>query len=350
MLSKSNFLVSLVLAAAIAASSLSAAQAGGSGKLESDSRQLVNAVQQSLTMQGKWPPPAGSQEMQLCTALQLFTQEVKNSPNLSSGSQSASSQNQMAMQRLQASAASVDGLIGAAGSSAEVSQRWFSIKNELAALSANTFAVNPYMNNGFNSGINPGFNSGFNPGFNPGFNSGFNPSFNSGFKPGFNPGFNANFANGFNPAMNQEIKNNPYFNPNAMPGANPYYNPYAGSNSAGNLSSAFNQFADSVQDFTAFAQKNIQSFGAFRSNPNQVFAAATALQSLQQTAKAASRSVSRANNYGVAQMEFQQVSNALQQYEQAFNQTQPAPQLQMRYSKLKMSFASLQAQVQGLLR
>lgn len=346
MLNKSKFLISLLLSATIANAGLSAAQAGGSGKLESDSRQLVNAVQQSLTMQGKWPPPAGSQEMQLCTALQLFTQEVKNSPNLSSGSQSASSQNQMAMQRLQASAASVDGLIGAAGSSAEVSQRWFSIKNELAALSANTFAVNPYMNNGFNQGINPNFNPNFNSGFNPGFRPGFNPGFNSGF----NPGFNSNFTNGFNPAMNQEIKNNPYFNPNAMPGTNPYYNPYAGSNSAGNLSSAFSQFADAVQDFTGFAQKNIQSFGAFGTNPNQVFAAATALQSLQQAAKAASRSVSRANNYGVAQMEFQQVSNALQQYEQAFNQTQPAPQLQMRYSKLKMSFASLQAQVQGLLR
>ncbi len=163
---------SLIVLLAAAVVPISAAQAGGSGSLQRDTDQLVRSVQTGLTLQGKWPPPVGSPEMQLCTALQAFTQEVKRAPNSSNNNQYQNGQfGNPQFAGLQASAANVDSLIGLASNSPDVASRWMSIKNQIGS-----FGGNPYANPYGNTYANPYYQGSVNQaGFNPAFNNGFNP-------------------------------------------------------------------------------------------------------------------------------------------------------------------------------
>jgi hypothetical protein len=92
-----------------AVASSSGAGRVGNDNLQRDTDQLVRSVQTALTLQGKWPPPVGSQEMQLCTALQAFSQDVKRAPSSSNNNQYQNGQfGNPQLAGLQASAASVD--------------------------------------------------------------------------------------------------------------------------------------------------------------------------------------------------------------------------------------------------
>lgn len=309
------------------------AWAGNNDRLQRESDQLVRSVQNALTIQGKWPPPAGSQEMQLCSALQLFTQEVKRSPDFSSNRNNNNfSEAQMAAQRLQASAGSVDGLIGVTSSNADVMQRWMSVKNELAAATGGAYG-NPY----FQGGINQNYNPGFNPGFNSGFNPGFNPGFNGGFNPGFNPGFNTNLNTGLNSPFNPAL--NPY--------GNPYNNPYGNGNNFGgsqNVSGIVRDLNDSLRDFSNFAQKALRS-GGFNANPANIFAMGNSLQQLQATVKNAGNSLTRGNNMAQQQMALSQMSTAFATFDTQLNQAGPNPIVLSRYAQVKNQFAAVQQAV-----
>ncbi len=286
------------------------AMAGNNDNLVKETDRLVNAVQNNLTMQGKWPPPAGSSEMQLCSALQLFVQEVKRGNG----------------QNLQASAFSVDSLIPSVAAP-DVMSRWINIKNQIGL---NT-GFNSGFNNGYNPGLNSGFNSGFNPGFNPNINSGFNPEFNRGYNPGVNSGFNSGFNPGFNPNFNSGF--NPNFNRN-----------FNGNSNVGSadVSGNVRDLNDSLKDFISFSQKSMGSGGFNSGNSSAVFAMANALQMLQMTVKSSGNSLSRANNFSQQQVQLQQIVAAFTHFEPLFLQAGPSAQNSMRYSQVKNQLSILQ--------
>ncbi|CAN5153094.1 hypothetical protein BH11CYA1_BH11CYA1_16870 [soil metagenome] len=321
--------VSLVLAlAAMLQLSTLASQARGGDQLQRDTDQLVSSVQTSLTMQGKWPPPVGSQEMQLCTALQAFSQEVKRTSNLSG--------NNPQLAGLQASAAGVDSYIGLAASSPDVASRWMSIKNQLGSFggSFGNLSGNPYGNPYYQGSVNQGFN----PGFNPAFNQGFNPTFNQGFNPAINPAFNSGFNNFGTNSFGTNISgfNNPGFNNN-------FGNQY--SSTSVNVSSHVSDLNNAMRDFSNFSQKSLGSGGFNAGNPSAIFAMANALQQLQSTVKSAGNSLSRSNSFGQQQMQVQQMAAVFSNFEAQFNQAGPSAPVQMRYAQLKQQFAVLQQAV-----
>ncbi len=294
------------------------AMAGNNDKLVKDTDRLVSAVQNNLTMQGKWPPPAGSSEMQLCSALQLFVQEVKRGNG----------------QNIQGSAFTVDSLISSVGAP-DVMTRWINIKNQIG--------LNTGFNSGFNNGYNPGFNSNFNSGFNPEFNRGFNPGansgFNSGFNPNFNSGFNPGFNSGFSPSFNSGF--NPNFNPNLNSNFNRNFN---GNNNGGSsdVSGSVRDLNDSLKDFISFSQKSMGSGGFTSGNSNAIFAMANALQMLQMTVKSSGNSLARANNFSQQQMQLQQIVAAFTHFEPLLLQAGPSAQNSMRYSQVKNQLSILQ--------
>ena len=312
-------------------------QAGGSDSLQRDTDQLVRSVQTTLTLQGKWPPPVGSQEMQLCTALQAFSQDVKRAPSNSNNSQYQNGQfGNPQYASLQASAASVDSFIGLVSNSPDVPSRWMNIKNEIGYFGGNPYGypnANPYGNPSINSNINPygnpyyqgsvnhsGFHHGFNPAFNPAFNgnNGFNNfgtnSFGSSSSGFNNPGFNNNFGNQF-------------------------------ANTSVNVSGRVSDLNNAMRDFSSFAQKSVGSGGFNANNPSAIFAMANALQQLQSTVKTAGNSLARSNSFGQQQMQVQLMATAFSNFETQFNQAGPNATVQMRYGRLKQQFSILQHSV-----
>ncbi len=330
---------SLIVLLAAAIVPISAAQAGGSGNLQRDTDQLVRSVQTGLTLQGKWPPPVGSPEMQLCTALQAFSQEVKRAPNSSNNNQYQNGQfGNPQMAGLQASAANVDSYIGLAGNSPDVAARWMSIKNQIGSFSGNAYGnpyANPYGNPYYQGSVNQ---AGFNPGFNPAFNNGFNPAFNPALNPGFNSntGFNGNNfgTNSFGSSSNGF--NNPGFNNN-------FGNQYA--NTSVNVSGRVSDLNNAMRDFSSFSQKSLGSGGFNAGNPSAIFAMANSLQQLQSTVKSAGSSLARSNSYGQQQMQVQLMATAFNNFDTQFNQAGPNAAVQMRYGQLKQQFSILQHSV-----
>lgn len=327
-----NFRAALILLV-IALLQAPAVQAGGNDNLQRDTDQLVRSVQTALTLQGKWPPPVGSQEMQLCTALQAFSQDVKRAPSSSNNNQYQNGQfgnPQFASQ--QASAASVDSFIGLASNSPDVPSRWMNIKNEIGF-----FSGNPYGNPNGNPYGNPYANPYGNPYYQGLVNqSGIHSGFHHGFNPAFNPGFNGNNfgTNSFGSSSNGF--NNPGFNNN-------FGNQYA--NTSLNVSGRVSDLNNAMRDFSSFSQKSLGSGGFNAGNPSAIFAMANALQQLQSTVKSAGNSLARSNSYGQQQMQVQLMATAFNNFETQFNQAGPSAAVQMRYGQLKQQFSVLQHSV-----
>lgn len=312
-----------------------AVQAGGSDSLQRDTDQLVRSVQTALTLQGKWPPPVGSQEMQLCTALQAFSQDVKRAPNNSNNNRYQNGQfGNPQFASLQASAASVDNFIGLVSNSPDVPSRWMNIKNEIGYFGGNPYGypnanVNPYGNPYYQGAINQsGMNAGFQPGFPQGFNPAFNPAFNG------NNSFNNFGTNSF--GSSSSGFNNPGFNNN-------FGNQFA--NTSVNVSGRVSDLNNAMRDFSSFAQKSVGSGGFNAGNPSAIFAMANALQQLQSTVKNAGNSLARSNSFGQQQMQVQLMATAFSNFETQFNQAGPNAAVQMRYGQLKQQFSILQQSV-----
>ncbi len=318
-----------------------AVQAGGNDSLQRDTDQLVRSVQTALTLQGKWPPPVGSQEMQLCTALQAFSQDVKRAPNNSNNNQYQNGQfGNPPFASLQASAASVDNFIGLASNSPDVPSRWMNIKNEIGYFGGNP-SGNPYGNPYANPYGNPNANPYGNPYYQAGVNqSGIHSGFHHGFNPAFNPAFNGN--NSFNNFGTNSFGssssgfNNPGFNNN-------FGNQFA--NTSLNVSGRVSDLNNAMRDFSSFAQKSVASGGFNASNPSAIFAMANALQQLQSTVKSAGNSLARSNSFGQQQMQVQLMATAFSNFETQFNQAGPNAAVQMRYGQLKQQFSILQHSV-----
>ncbi|MDP3510868.1 MAG: hypothetical protein Q8T09_23070 [Candidatus Melainabacteria bacterium] len=320
-----------------------AVQAGGNDSLQRDTDQLVRSVQTALTLQGKWPPPVGSQEMQLCTALQAFSQDVKRAPRSSNNNQYQSGQfGDPQFASLQASAASVDSFIGLASNSPDVPSRWMNIKNEIGFFSGNPYGSpygSPYSNHYGNPNANPYGNS-----YHQGLvnQAGIHSGFHHGFNPAFNPGFNGNTGfNGSNFGTNSFGSsssgfNNPGFNNN-------FGNQFA--NTSLNVSGRVSDLNNAMRDFSSFSQKSLGSGGFNAGNPSAIFAMANALQQLQSTVKSAGNSLARSNSYGQQQMQVQLMATAFNNFETQFNQAGPNAAVQMRYGQLKQQFSILQHSV-----
>ena len=261
---------------------------------------LVKAVQNALMSQGKWPPPAGSNEMQLCTALQYFSQQAKNAPDLNGGN--LNNNEMMAMQSLASSASQVDAYIGTVGFSSDVSSRWINIKGQIG----NGMGFGGFGNNGFGQ-----FNRGYNP-----YNYNSNSNYNSGFNPGFNP-YNSNNNN------NRGI--------------------FGSRNNGVNLDSYVNNLNSDMRDFSNLCQKSAMS-GGF-ANAGAMFGLTTSLQNLQNAVKRNGRGIADSNNVGQQQNNLNQLSFAVSQFEQQFQTAQPNPMLSARWMQFKTTLNSLQQAV-----
>lgn len=314
---------SLFLLPALSAGQSAIAASGD--QLDRQTTDLVKSVQTALTMQGKWPPPAGSPEMQLCSALQAFTQEVKRAPDLSAMNRGNASGQQMAAQRLSASAAQVDSLIGSVAGSADVSSRWFTIKNQINAASGYVYGAVPGVWPG-NPVINPNI---YTPGLSPEM---YNPAINPGmYNPGLNPGI-------YNPVLNPGAYN-PAYNPNG------YYPGTSGQ--PANLNSYVSSLDSELRSFSSYLQKSLMQGGFANSNQNNLFALTAALQNLQSTVKASGNSIANSRNLAQQQQGLQQISLSLSQFEQQFNAAQPNAMVNARYMQFKNSFTALQQAVFG---
>lgn len=120
------FLILLIMISALPAATLAAnGYADIANRMQRDTSQLVQSVQASLQMQGKWPPAGASTEMQLCNGLNVFQQQVNQ---LARAGNNPDSSRQSAMQ-LQASIATLDPLIASTVSTnPAVNMQWSSIK------------------------------------------------------------------------------------------------------------------------------------------------------------------------------------------------------------------------------
>jgi len=102
-------------------------------RIERGVDQLVPAVQVFLTRQGKWPPPAMGPEMQLCSQLQAFQQQVRQFGRDSNSRRQFDILQPQIMQ-LQASGAGIERMLGVVGATPDVVSRWWGIRNDLVSL------------------------------------------------------------------------------------------------------------------------------------------------------------------------------------------------------------------------
>lgn len=110
-------------------------------RVQRDTNQLVQSVQGSLQMQGKWPPHAASAEMQLCSGLNILQQQV-NQLVRSGGN---ASQSQQAAMQLQGSIATLEPLIAAtAATNPAVGMQWSSIKMGISSLMGGAYSYPMY--------------------------------------------------------------------------------------------------------------------------------------------------------------------------------------------------------------
>lgn len=102
-------------------------------RIDSGTNQLVNGVQTFLSRQGKWPPPAMSPEMQLCSQLQSFQRQVSQFSRDSNSRQSYTVLQPQIMQ-LQSSGGNIERMLGVIGATPDVVSQWWTIRNDLIGL------------------------------------------------------------------------------------------------------------------------------------------------------------------------------------------------------------------------
>lgn len=364
-------MVASATVASIATATLPSGAANGD-QLDRQTTDFVGSVQNFLTAQGKWPPPAGSPEMQLCSALQNFTQEVKRAPDISSSSNIGGSQQRLSVQRLSSSAQQVEASLSPLAPNADVSSRWMSIKSQINAaanyaygmvpttIPGNATMVSPgmYPATGAYPGAYPGTIPGNYPGTYPGTYPGLNPTFNTGINSGINTGI-------YNPGI--YAPNNGYPVSNGYPGSiypggvnqgmvnqglvNPgIYNPALnnqGLNNTPNFSSYANNLDSEMRGFSSFVQKSVMQGGFTNRDQTTLMTLTAALQNLQNTVKKTVNSLRGSGNIMQQQQNVQQLSMAIAQFEPAFNAAQPNPMVSSRYMSFKNSFMALQQAVAG---
>ena len=286
-------------------------------QLDRSTNKFVDAVRVNLTMQGAWPPPTGSQQFQLCQALEVFSRAARETPDLRSQSGSPS-ERFLAVQRLQSAAASVDSLIGSCNLTTAL-PAWMEVKNQLNSLTALNGAATSY---GYN------YNSGF-PGQMPGQQlmpgqqifpgQQFIPS--QQYMPGqtFIPG-------AYYPGFNQQIGGSPY-------DANNFFN------------SSFIGEAQALESdlngFVSVFQKSLGAGGLTATDPNLIMNCGGSLTLLQNTVKTNVRALKSSNNFATRQVHLNQILAASDRFESAMTAASPSLVIQMRWNQYKQRLSSL---------